>query len=144
VDAVRGFAARTAEGCFLLRTLAAHHLGRLAARCDEQTRGRLAGLKLRDWACGADGAGVAAQLISVLITEHMAGSSGARPRRCAPARGARSPVSEGAAAGPFWQQRPRTARPQPSLQLSPSCTSARALRPMSCIALLLFIWPPKY
>lgn len=74
VEAVRGFAARTAEGCFLLRTLAEHHLGRLAARCDEPTRGRLAGLKLRDWACGADGAAVAAQLISVLVTEHVAGS----------------------------------------------------------------------
>lgn len=74
MEAVRGFAARTAEGCFLLRTLAEHHLGRLAARCDEPTRGRLAGLKLRDWACGADGAAVAAQLISVLVTEHVAGS----------------------------------------------------------------------
>ena len=75
VDAVRGFAARTAEGCFLLRTLAAHHLARLAARCDEPTRTRLLGLKLRDWASGADGAAVAAQLISVLVTEACAGAA---------------------------------------------------------------------
>ena len=135
VDAVRGFAARTAEGCFLLRTLAAHHLGRLAARCDEQTRGRLTALKLRDWACGGDGAGVAAQLISVLITEHMAGSSGARPRRCAPLRGARSPVSGRAAAGLSGSSIPGP-RPQPPPQPSPSCTCARALLPTSCFALL--------
>ena len=36
--ALRGLVARAAEGAFLLRILAEHNLGRLAARCDEATQ----------------------------------------------------------------------------------------------------------
>ena len=38
VAALRALVARTAEGAFLLRSLAEHNLGRLAARTDEATQ----------------------------------------------------------------------------------------------------------
>ncbi len=38
VAALRALVARAAEGAFLLRVLAEHNVGRLAARCDEATQ----------------------------------------------------------------------------------------------------------
>lgn len=79
VGAVRALVARAAEGCFLLRTLGDHNLGRLAARCDDSTQRSLRdGLKLRDWVTAANGEAVAASLISVLITKHLS-ATGAAP-----------------------------------------------------------------
>lgn len=74
---MRAMVARAAEGCFLLRSLADHNLGRLAARCDETTQRALReSVKLRDWVCSANGEAVAASLISVLITEHLSATGG--------------------------------------------------------------------
>lgn len=76
---MRALVARAAEGCFLLRALGDHNLGRLAARCDEGTQRILRdALKLRDWVCAANGEAAAAALISVLITEHLS-ATGGRP-----------------------------------------------------------------
>ena len=62
---------RGAEACFLLRILSEHHMPRLTSRLDDATRGRLQPLRLRDWVCSSEGEAVAAQLISVLVTEHL-------------------------------------------------------------------------
>lgn len=77
VDAVGGLIVRAAEACFLLRTLGEHHMPRLASRLDEPMRGRLLPLTLRDWVCSREGDAVAAQLISVLVTEHLTATGGA-------------------------------------------------------------------
>lgn len=62
---------RVAEGCFLLGMLSKHHMPRLTSRLDDTVRSRLQPLKLRDLVCSSEGEGVAAQLISVLVTEHL-------------------------------------------------------------------------
>lgn len=82
---VRGLVARGAEACFLLRTLSEHHMPRLVSRLDEPIRARLQPLKLRDWVCSHEGESVAAQLISVLVTEHLSASGAARTRVLTPA-----------------------------------------------------------
>ncbi|CAL8471349.1 g10891 [Coccomyxa elongata] len=77
VGAVRALVARAAEGCFLLRALGDHNLGRLAARCDDAGQRALRdGLKLREWVCAPPGEAAAASLISVLITEHLSATGG--------------------------------------------------------------------
>ncbi|KAK9806121.1 hypothetical protein WJX72_002210 [[Myrmecia] bisecta] len=76
ISAVRGLVARAAEACYLLHILSEHHMGRLAARMDDSWRARLRPLKLRDWVCSSEGEAVAAQLISVLVTEHLSSTGG--------------------------------------------------------------------
>jgi nuclear pore complex protein Nup155 len=71
---VRGLVTRAAESCFLLSILTRHHMPRLTARLDDTTRARLQNLKLRDLVCSPEGEAVAAQLISVLVTEHLTAS----------------------------------------------------------------------
>ena len=44
---------------------------RLTSRLDDTVRARLQPLKLRDLVCSSEGEAVAAQLISVLVTEHL-------------------------------------------------------------------------
>lgn len=68
---VRALVTRAAEACFLLSTLSKHHMPRLTSRLDDTARARLQPLKLRDLVCTSEGEGVAAQLISVLVTEHL-------------------------------------------------------------------------
>ncbi len=69
---MRAMVARYAEACFLLRTLGEHNVGRLAARLDEPTRERVRRLTLRQLACDPEGDALASQLISALISEHLA------------------------------------------------------------------------
>ena len=69
---MRAMVARYAEACFLLRTLGEHNVGRLAARLDEPTRERVHRLTLRQLACDPEGDALASQLISALISEHLA------------------------------------------------------------------------
>lgn len=71
VGYVRSLVARSAEACFLLRTLSEHHMPRLVSRLDDAGQARLQPLKLRDWVCSQQGEAVAAQLISGLVTEHL-------------------------------------------------------------------------
>ena len=68
---VRALVTRAAEGCFLLGILSRHHMPRLTSRLDDTVRARLQPLKLRDLVCSPEGEAVAAQLISVLVTEHL-------------------------------------------------------------------------
>ena len=75
---MRAMVARYAEACFLLRTLGEHNVGRLAARLDEPTRERVRRLTLRQLACDPDGDALASQLISALISEHLASSVNSR------------------------------------------------------------------
>ena len=72
VARIRGLALRAAEGAYLLRSIAEHNLGRAAARLDDAARARLPGLRLRDWVTSSAGEAAAAQLISVLVTQHLA------------------------------------------------------------------------
>lgn len=46
-EGVRALVGRTAQACFLLRVLAEHNIGRLAARLDDAARGQLRGLRFR-------------------------------------------------------------------------------------------------
>ena len=69
---LRAMVARFAEACFLLRTLGEHNVGRLAARLDDATRERVRRLTLRQLAVDPEGDSLASQLISALITEHLA------------------------------------------------------------------------
>ena len=55
----------------MLGMLSRHHMPRLTSRLDDNTRARLEPLKLRDLVCSSEGEAVAAQLISVLVTEHL-------------------------------------------------------------------------
>jgi nuclear pore complex protein Nup155 len=76
-EGVRSLVGRAADACFLLRALAEHNLGRLAARLDDPGRAALRALRFRDWVASADGEAVATQLISVLVSEHLAAGGGA-------------------------------------------------------------------
>ncbi|PRW05942.1 nuclear pore complex Nup155 isoform B [Chlorella sorokiniana] len=75
-EAVRALVARAAQACFLLRVLAEHNLGRMAARLDEPARAQLRGLRFREWVASEDGEALATQLISVLVAEHLSASGG--------------------------------------------------------------------
>lgn len=59
-----------------MRVLSESNLPRLASRCSDGTRGRLAALKFRDLVTGAEGEAVAAQLISTLVGQHMTSGGG--------------------------------------------------------------------
>ncbi len=76
---MRAMVARYAEACFLLRTLGEHNVGRLAARLDEPTRERVRRLTLRQLACDPEGDALASQLISALISEHLASQVSKQP-----------------------------------------------------------------
>ncbi|KAI3427442.1 hypothetical protein D9Q98_010357 [Chlorella vulgaris] len=75
-EGVRGLAARAAEACFLLRVLTEHNLGRLAVRLEEAARGQLRALRFRELVASEEGEGVATQLISVLVAQHLLSSGG--------------------------------------------------------------------
>ncbi len=73
---VLALARRAAEACFLLRILSESNLPRLAARCSEGIRSRLTALKFRDLVTSSEGEGVAAQLVSTLVGQHMTSVGG--------------------------------------------------------------------
>ncbi|PSC67210.1 nuclear pore complex NUP155 [Micractinium conductrix] len=73
---VRSLVARAAQACFLLRVLSEHNIGRLAARLDDGARQQLRALRFREWVAGEDGEGLATQLISVLVAEHLSATGG--------------------------------------------------------------------
>ncbi|EFN51092.1 hypothetical protein CHLNCDRAFT_141404 [Chlorella variabilis] len=75
-EGVRVLVARAAEACFLLRVLSEHNVGRLAARLEEGVRSQLRSLRFREWVASEDGDGVATQLISVLVAEHLLSTGG--------------------------------------------------------------------
>jgi hypothetical protein len=79
--AVRALASRAAQGLYLLRALAEHNLGRLAARLDPGPRASLGSLRLREWVTGEEGEALAAQLISALVSEHLTATGECRTRR---------------------------------------------------------------
>lgn len=75
-EMLASLASRTADSCFLLRTLIEHNISRLAAHLDDLTRNRLKSLRFRDWATGEDGEGIASSLIAALVSEHMGAAPG--------------------------------------------------------------------
>jgi nuclear pore complex protein Nup155 len=75
-ETIRALVSRAAQGCFLLRVLSEHNLGRLAARAEESHRMALQSIKFRDWVASQEGEAVAAALVSVLVAEHLHATGG--------------------------------------------------------------------
>jgi len=75
-EGVKALVSRAADACFLLRALVEHNLSRLSARLEDAARTSLRPLRFRDWVAGDDGEAVAAQLIAVLVSEHLSAAGG--------------------------------------------------------------------
>lgn len=75
-EGVKALVSRAADACFLLRALVEHNLSRLSARLEDSARASLRPLRFRDWVAGDDGEAVAAQLIAVLVSEHLSAAGG--------------------------------------------------------------------
>jgi nuclear pore complex protein Nup155 len=75
-ESVKALVSRAADACFLLRALVEHNLSRLSARLEGSARASLRPLRFRDWVAGDDGEAVAAQLIAVLVSEHLSAAGG--------------------------------------------------------------------
>ena len=83
LQAVAALVSRTAQAACLLRLLCQRNVPRLAARLDEASRRRIAGLSLREWVCSGAGEACAATLISTLVADHLS-SPGAPLHACKP------------------------------------------------------------